>query len=383
MKIYKIGIIGYGGFGKFLEHSWQVLKNIKIAAVSDIHNVRDVPSGIKFYDNWKDILKDKEIDIISIVTPPSSHAGIACEAMNAKKHVIIEKPVALTMEDANRILDTRNLTGVKATVNFMMRFNPIIEAMGNLTKKGAFGELRRADIENYAQDSSLPVSHWFWNREISGGILIEHGVHFIDIINSLTNQKPVQITGASGFRNKIQEDQVLATVVYDKGLLATHYHQFAYPGFFETTSIRLAYDLAVIDIEGWIPLNGRIRVLVNNKTKEDLLGLPGLKILKTQKLMSLDDISRPKGWGNINKSKDIGDDIFSHGVKYHVDEVVSATFDIGRSKSEVYADCVSKILEDLIKDIEDPVHSLRVTVEDGLLSLDIASKATNFANSQK
>ncbi len=381
MKIYKAGIIGYGGFGRFLEHSWKSLENIRIAAVSDTRPQRELSSQIKLYQNWKDMIHDEEIDIISIVTPPSSHAEIVCEAMKAHKHVLIEKPLATTMEDARRILDVYRKTGVKATVNFMMRFNPIIETLGVLTKKGVFGELRRADIENYAQDSSLDAEHWFWNREISGGILIEHGVHFIDIINSLTDQKPCQITGASSFRNERQEDQVLASVTYDKGLIATHYHQFAYPGFFETTSIRLAYDLAVIDLEGWIPLKAGIRALVTAATKEDLLTLPGFRILESRKILEADDISRPLGWGKTDEKNAGDDEILSHGIKYDVDEIVTASAEIASSKAEVYSNCVSRIMEDLVNAIEDPAHHLRVSIEDGVSSLDIACKASGFASS--
>lgn len=381
MKIHKVGIIGYGGFGRFLEHSWKSLENVRIAAVSDTRPPGDLPSQIKLYQNWKDLVHDEEIDIISIVTPPSSHAEIACDAMKEHKHVLIEKPLATTMEDARRILDTYRQTGVKATVNFMMRFNPIIEALGALTKKGVFGELRRADIENYAQDSSLDVEHWFWKREISGGILIEHGVHFIDIISSLTDQKPCQITGGSSFRNERQEDQVMASVIYDKGLITTHYHQFAYPGFFETTSIRLAYDLAVIDLEGWIPLKGRIRALVNSSTKKDLLALPGLSIIESRKVREADDISRPQGWGSTDENNAGNDEILSHGIKYDVDEMVSATTEIASSKAEVYSNCVSRVLEDLVNAIENPAHSLRVSVEDGVSALDIACKASSFASS--
>jgi len=130
-----------------------------------------------------------------------------------------------------------------------------------------------------------------------GGILIEHGVHFIDLVHDLTGRRWLQVTGVSCARNERQEDQALANVLYEGGLIATHYHSFSRPGFFEHTSIRLAYDLAQVDVEGWIPLSGRITALVNAETEGKLLRLPGFRVLYTCDLARLEDVSRPEGWG--------------------------------------------------------------------------------------
>lgn len=376
MKVHGIGIIGYGGFGKFLHHSWKRLNNVKIIAASSKKQLREPVSDIKFYNEWKDLLKDEDVEIVSVATPPSSHCEIACAVMESGKHVLIEKPVAITLEEGKEILSTQRKTGKVASVNYIMRFNPIIEALGDLSKRKIFGELRRADIENYAQDSGLPQEHWFWDRSISGGILIEHAVHFIDIVESLTDQKFIKSTGLCHYRNIRQQDQVLASVLYDGGLIATHYHAFAYPGFFETTSVRLAFDLAVFDIQGWIPLKGQFTALVNSKTKKELSLLPGLTVNETESIHDIEDLSRPEGWGDTEPFQTYPENIFSHGTEYNVEEMVKGSFNIGKSKADIYSDCVCSILADLINKIDDKNNKLRVTVEDALLSLEIASLAS-------
>ena len=186
MRVFNIGIIGYGGFGKFLHNAWKQLGNIKVIAVVD-QDVDKMQSlhAIKTFTKWQDILTEKDIDLIAIVTEPSSHKMIATACMEAGKHILIEKPLAITVSDAQKIIDFRDRTGIVAGIDFIMRFNPLLQEIQQLTQQEVFGKLRRVDVENYAQDQQLPSSHWFWDHSRSGGILIEHAVHFIDLVHFL------------------------------------------------------------------------------------------------------------------------------------------------------------------------------------------------------
>lgn len=375
MRSYGLGIIGYGGFGRFLHNSFREIENMAVVALADHVRARDPGTGIRFYTDWHELLSDSGVDIVSIVTPPSTHEEIACAAMTLGKHVLIEKPLATTVEAARNIIAVRDRTGASAAVNYMMRYNPIIEALQDIGRKKIFGELRRADVENYAQDSGLPAEHWFWDRSMSGGILIEHAVHFIDVVHSLTDQKPAQVAGLVHSRNARQQDQVLASALYDRGLIATHYHSFAYPGFFESTSIRLAFDLAVIDIEGWIPLKGSLRALVNSVTEDDLRNLPGFVPLQSTNITEVDDESRPEGWGEVQGSAGARPGVRSHGVQYDAHTLVRGTFEIAESKAKVYKECVCRVLTDLVRKIENPEYAHRTALENGLTSLEVACGA--------
>ena len=378
MTAHNVGIIGYGGFGKFLHNAWQKLEQIKVIAIADAIASRKPEGDIKFYTRWQDLVQNKNIEIVAVVTPPSTHAEIACAALQAGKHIFLEKPIAITIDDAKKIICTRDETSNKAVINYMMRFNPIIESLGLLARARVFGELRRVDVENYAQDSSLPAEHWFWNIDISGGILIEHGVHFIDVVHSLTNAKYASVNGLVSSHYIQNENQVLANVLYDNGVIATHYHSFSRPGFFEDTSIRLSFDLAQIDIHGWIPLTGEIRALVNDLTTEKIKLLPGLKIEQKIPLDQIEDISRPEGWGeNVqNIGEQLPHKIRSGGVMYDVDQMIKGTFQISKTKAQVYSDCVRSVMLDLVRSLEESTHKLRANLEDGLISLEVASLAT-------
>ncbi len=379
MKVYNLGIVGFGGFGQFLKNSWEKLDNVKVIAVADEIADRNPGGDVKFYSDWHDLAASNGVDIVSISTPPCSHAEIACAMMESGKHILVEKPMATTVKDARKIIATRDKTGRAATVDYMIRFNPMMEVIAHITKSNVLGRLRHFNLENYAQDDGLPLSHWFWDKDIAGGILIEHAVHFIDLVHSLTDQRYTAVAGLAHNRNGRQEDQVLAAVHYNGGLIATHYHSFARPGFFENTSMRLNYDLAQIDIAGWIPLCGQINTIINSKNLAELEKLPGFKITHRCSVSEVQDQSRPSGWGGVKEKSAGHKKIKAGGIEYEVEENVIAEFGLEKPKQEVYTDSVRRMLCDLIRKIENPDHTLRVSLEDGLSSLEIACKATEMA----
>ena len=374
-KKYKLGIIGFGGFGKFLYQAWSTLDSIEIVAVADlIHQESDDPA-IKFYEKWEELLADEEIEIVSIATPPYMHAEIACSAMKNGKNVIIEKPLALTEEDAHKIISTRNETNANATVDYMMRFNPIIEVIAGWKEVGPFGKLNRVVVENYAQDEALPQDHWFWDKSLSGGILVEHGVHFFDLINFISGSDVKEVQGWQSERDENRVDKVFANVEYENGLLASFYHSFSRPGIFEETSIRLSYDLAQIELNGWIPINGEIAALLNENTFRDLKKLPGIKISEKHLINEITDESRPEGWGDLNIDKKKGV-IQSGGTEYKVDFLVKAVFELDKNKSEIYKDSLRGLMTDFISVIEGDDRIQSVSLEEGLKSLETAILAS-------
>lgn len=375
-KKHKLGIIGFGGFGKFLYQAWSTLNSIEIVAVADlIHQEPNIPT-IKFYEKWEELLADDEMEIVSIATPPSTHAEIACAAMKSGKNVIIEKPMALSVEDARKIISTRDETNVQATVDQMMRFNPIVKVLAAWKEKSPFGKLIRATVENYAQDDALPQDHWFWDKSVSGGILVEHGVHFFDLINFISGNNVKNVQGWQSERNKNMVDKVFANVEYENGLLASFYHSFSRPGIFEDTSIKLSYDLAQIEIYGWIPLRGKISALVNDNRLKDLVKLPGIKISEKCPIEDVTDESRPEGWGNINSYNKNGI-VQSGGIEYQADSLVRAVFELDKNKSEIYKDSLRGLLTGFISVIEGDDKIQSVSLEEALISLETAIIASS------
>jgi len=381
MKIANIGIIGYGGFGKFLHTHWDRLDKVRVTAVADerIETIQGL-DRVRTFSDWRKLLDEKDIDVIAIVTPPDTHKTIANACMEAGKHVLIEKPLSVTEADAKMIIETRDKTGTVAGIDLIMRFNPLLQAIKNFSRNGIFGKLRRVVVENYAQDEQLPPEHWFWNPKISGGILVEHGVHFIDLVHFFSPAKVLAVNGLRHTRNDRQEDQIMANVVYEGGLVATHYHSFSRPGFFEVNKIKLAYDLADIELQGWIPLSGEVKALVNYETKQSLLASPFFQTIESFPVDQIFDESRPEGWGLArNSAPSSRHTVRSGGIQYEVEDLITGKLQTGRSKLSVYAECVQGSLLDVLKKIKDPAHELTAPLEAGLSSLEVAVRASESA----
>jgi predicted dehydrogenase len=378
----RLGIIGYGGFGPFLHGAWAAMEGVEVAAVADADPRRD-PGGVRFYPRWEDLVADPGLDLVSVATPPATHADIACAALEAGKHVLVEKPRATRREDALRILAARDRAGRVVTVDYMLRFNPVVEAVHAWCRNGSFGRLRRVVVENYAQDETLPPEHWFWDPERSGGILVEHAVHFIDLVNACTPAPPARVDGLAVRRNARQEDRVMATVLYEDGLVASHYHAFSRPGFFERTSLWFVFDLAQVEVEGWIPMAGRVTALVSPETEPALGRLPGFQPYRERDLAEVEDVSRPEGWGDGGQGGGAPRSLSSGGESYPATALVEGVFAVPGTKAQAYAGALRALLADVRAAIGDPRHRMRVTLQDGLASLDVALRAAAEARSAR
>src|SRR6185312_15108269 len=109
-------------------------------------------------------------ELVIITTPPATHAPMGIATARAGKAVFMEKPVAVSVPECRALLDAVREAGVAATVDFVMRYNPIFAALQDWTARGLLGGLRRVDFQNFAADEWLPPDHWFWDRAQSGGI---------------------------------------------------------------------------------------------------------------------------------------------------------------------------------------------------------------------
>ena len=354
-----IGIIGYGGFGEFIREAWDKMDNARVVAVCDSDKSRN-PGGVAFYESVTDLLADPAVDIVSIATPPSSHKDLAIQAMQAEKHVLIEKPLALSEKDAELIKRVAEKTGRVASVNFVLRYNPIVEMLRDIAQSEVLGRLRRVDLRNYAMQETVPEGHWFWNPQVSGRILLEHGVHFFDLASWVINS-PAGDTFSLGVERKAgMEDRVFAAVKYVNGSVGTYWHSFSRPRELETTTFHFAFDLGEIDMIGWIPLELRIWGWTNKRGLEKINSLPGHLEVSVESTEST----------NARSSEFV----------YPVDHLVDAVVTLPDSKLDVYAENLRSIMADLIKAIDDPSHVMRVTLDDAIEAVRTAERATKFAH---
>ncbi|MCE5199608.1 MAG: Gfo/Idh/MocA family oxidoreductase [Armatimonadota bacterium] len=355
-----IGIIGYGGFGEFLHKSWSEMEEVRVVSVCDA-DIRRAPGGeIKFHSCVADILQDPAVDIISIATPPASHKDIAIEAMRAGKHVLIEKPLALSEKDALEVKRVADETGRVATVDFVLRHNPIVGLLDEIVSSEVFGKLRRVDLRNYAMQDTVPEGHWFWDPAVSGRIFLEHGVHFFDLASSVIKAKAVEVCSMGVDRKPGMEDRVFAAVKYENGVVGTYWHSFSRPRELETTTFHFAFDLGEIEMIGWIPLELDIWGWTNES------GLTKLEELLGEGQVVADPMDLQKAHSSE----------FTYEVEYDINTVV----EMEEPKLDVYAECARDIMSDLVKAIDNPSYDMLVTIDDAVESVRTAEMATRAAH---
>lgn len=370
--MFRIGLIGFGGFGPFLRQAWEGLAGVRVVAIADQDPTR-APGDAAFYATASALLNDAAIDLAAIALPPAYHADVACAALTLGLPVLIEKPVATSLRDVDRIAVAQAESGQVATVDFMLRFNPIVEAMTAWSHDQPFGPLQRVTLENYAQDEQLGPDHWFWKPEISGGILIEHAVHFIDVVRACTEASIRSTKGYGLRRDDGRMDRMGLTVLFEDGVVMSQYHAFNRPGFFEETTLRFVFERAQVDVQGWIPLQGRVSALLTPSTAEVVERLPGFAANRYQPIREVADQSRPAGWGSGSRT------LSAPAAEAAPTHLLEGSFALPRTKTEAYTNALQRLLLDVRTGISDPEHALRVTLDHGRASLAIALEASRQA----
>lgn len=300
---------------------------------------------------------------MAIATPPATHAALALAALalaalDRGHAVLVEKPLVLTPGDVEAIERAAARRGTVVAVDYMQRFTRTAEALAAWADDGTFGAFVRMVVENDAQDEALPRDHWFWDEAVSGGILAEHAVHFIDLAHRLLppGDAPVQVAGGEAARADGRIDRVWLAATYASGATVLHAHAFTRPKRFERTTLRFVFERAEVVADGWLPMRGEVRALVRGDGDEAALArLPGFAATRREDLG--------------------GQTLAVGGHPFGAAHEVHGRFDEGRPKADVYADALRALLADVRAAMQSPGHRLRAGIGEARRSLDVALRA--------
>src|SRR5438132_2066750 len=180
-----IGALGAGGFGLFALQQFTQIPGVELVGMAATHREAAFAMaqrfGIPDLQEVDTLLARDDINLVYISTPPFLHHPQAMKALRAGKHVICEKPLALDLRQADEMIVLAGQKHLLVLANLMQRYNPLFEIIQRLVESKVLGEFLHGFFENYASDEPLGPEHWFWDRSKSGGIFIEHGVHFFDM----------------------------------------------------------------------------------------------------------------------------------------------------------------------------------------------------------
>ena len=206
MEKLKIGIIGCGFIanGKHLP-SIARFDDVEVVAFCDLIQERADKSAKDFGGpdamvtlDYKEVLARKDIDVIHVCTPNSSHAEISIAAMESGKHVMCEKPMAKTAAEAKAMLDASKKTGMKLTIGYQNRFRDDSLFMKSLCDSGDLGEVYMGKAFA-TRRRGVPTWGVFMDKEKQGGgPLIDLGTHALDLtLWMMDNYKPVSVLGST------------------------------------------------------------------------------------------------------------------------------------------------------------------------------------------
>jgi predicted dehydrogenase len=179
------------GCGHIAAKHAQAIANIKearLAAVCDTSPARSAPfrdkHGAREYSDYRQLLQDPGIDVVCICTPSGLHARMAVDAARAGKHVVVEKPLALTLANAGQIIDECRKAGVKLAVVHPNRFKPAVQALKKALDDGRFGTITHgsATVRWNRNQAYFDQDAWRGTKDLDGGALMNQAIHNIDLL---------------------------------------------------------------------------------------------------------------------------------------------------------------------------------------------------------
>ena len=225
MSTLKVGIIGLGGIARSHCDAIATLDNVEVVAVADLFEEKrrqymemyDIPRG---YPSHTELLKDDEIDAVAVVLGHQLHHRLTVDACNAGKHVLVEKPMALSLEQCDDMIDAAAGNNVKLMVGQTAHFSGSILKMKEILDSGQLGPLMTIvtySSKNWTYDRRAPQ---YRSRFHGGGMWITNGVHVVDRLTWLMASQAVSVSASIGTRAHYQaaDDTATALIRYKNGL---------------------------------------------------------------------------------------------------------------------------------------------------------------------
>jgi predicted dehydrogenase len=204
MRRIRIGVIGVGAAGRHHIMNYQVHPDADVVAIADPDAARLQEIGDKFgvsrrYPSGERMLQEGDLDVVSIVTPNKLHKPLTIAALEAGCHVLCEKPMAMSADEARQMLAVSRRVGKRLMVNFSYRFTEQSMALKRQIDAGALGEVYFARTVWHRRRGLPGLGGWFGQKALSGGgPLIDLGVHRLDLALWLMGYPmPVWVLGST------------------------------------------------------------------------------------------------------------------------------------------------------------------------------------------
>lgn len=273
MEKIRFAIIGCGQNAH--KHSEVVLDTpqLELVAVCDSNSSKGEEFASlykvrKVYADYRELLEKEDLDFVSISTPHSSHYEIAKTALNSKVNVLVEKPLALSLEEAKELCSLADKLGLKLGMVVQMRYNPLVELAQDAVKNGALGRLFLGSVHMlWYRPQEYFENSWRGSKDYDGGMLYNMAIHYLDLLISFFGEVQSAYAIADTFTHSIEtEDTLVAVLKFYNRALATFEGSFSiYPQNLETS-------LSIFGDKGSIVIGGpALNIVETWKIKDNII----------------------------------------------------------------------------------------------------------------
>lgn len=218
-----VGIIGIGWVAGEHIKAYQQNPHAEVVALcsrsrenAEAARQRHGLPGARVYTDYRELLKDERVDIVSICSMNHEHAEQAIAAAEAGKHMLIEKPVALNLDELRRVERAIERAGVKSQGGFELHWSPYFQSVHHMIDAGFFGDIFYAECDYFSGNWEKWYTGYWWVRtkEKGGSALPAAGCHAVDAIRQFVRSEATEVFAYSGnFTHVMEWDPVILTVI--------------------------------------------------------------------------------------------------------------------------------------------------------------------------
>jgi len=222
-------LIGYGAAHNMGQHHGSQINEVpglKVRAACDVDATRlevaqkDFP-GLEAYTQVDDLLESDQVDLCVIILPHNLHGAVGLQCLQAGRHVVLEKPMCITTDEAQAMIEAAQANEVVLTVYHNRRHDGDFKALKAAVEEGLVGEVFQ--VEMWGGGYGAPFGSWRDDKKFSGGTFYDWGAHYLDWLQHILPEKIVSVTGFFHKRvwaEKTNEDHVQAVIRYQSGATA-------------------------------------------------------------------------------------------------------------------------------------------------------------------
>ena len=247
----RVGVVGAGFIGAVHLGAYANMPEVDVVGVADalpeIAATGAAVVGARAYSSYEELVAAEDVDVVDVCLPTAYHRELALEASRAGKHVILEKPIARSLEDAEAILDAFDGNSQRLFVGHVVRFFPEYVRIKEMIDAG---ELGTVGVARASRRSPFLTgwNDWYADWRLSGGVLLDLVIHDFDFLRwALGEVERVYARGVLG-REYNRLDYALVTLRFEGGAIAHVEGQWGYPGPFNY-SIEVAGSRAMVTVD--------------------------------------------------------------------------------------------------------------------------------------